>query len=509
MAANKPMMIGYHTDIFKHFSHNPKFDLMAKTGKGVDFVLCHVDTVSGTYQDNLDHAEKTARAFTELGLPFIACYEGQNFNLEQKTTDGHDWVHRGDGTHLLRLTPDYLEKLNSEGNCLGFMYDELEHVIINRNISLALESHFKEDRPAFPVSVSRDPVVQGELLSAQLRDYAAQLKQYGAKTVSGEHVFPVLFHMFAKNGIIPNFKSQKESFSNVQFAIAAGAAKQYGTPLWNCVDLWCRMTYPGHTALEMYNNLVFAYLMGVDRVYVESTDAFMDNEGHLTDYGRMFRRFCDDYKGRERTYNVADYQPEIGIVRYDDTFWGQGRVKWMWRNMLFGNPAIKADAKCKEWIKVFDMITHGETGGGGISWGRVELRSLTRHRSFASMNNAVVYDENATEKELATLKLCFLCGYTVSKETLAAAAKLVRENGLTVVTSERFAPRGCALAKGQAFTEYPDGKGVWIVTKDFGSARLKKRLSGFLGSKGEMRYVFAGEEFRFRIDQDGDGYTRI
>ena len=40
---------------------------MVKTGKGVDFVLCHVDTIDGTYQDNLDHAEKTAKAFKELG----------------------------------------------------------------------------------------------------------------------------------------------------------------------------------------------------------------------------------------------------------------------------------------------------------------------------------------------------------------------------------------------------------------------------------------------------------
>ena len=507
MAKKKPMLIGYHTDIYKRFGNNPKFDLMAKTGNGVDFVLCHVDTRDGTYQDNLDHAEKTAKAFKELGVPFIASYEGQNFNLEQKTTDGHDWVHRGDGTHLLRLTRDYMEKLNSEDNCMGFMYDELEHVIINRNVSLALASRFKEDHPAFPVSVSRDPVVQGELLSSQLRDYAKELKSFGAKTVSGEHVFPVLFHLFAKNGIIPNFKSQKESFSNVQFAIAAGAAKQYGMPLWNCVDLWCRMTYPGHSAREMYNNLVFAYLAGVDLVYVESVDAFMDNEGHLTPYGEQFRAFCDEYKGKERDYDVADYRPEIGIVRYDDTFWGQGRVRWMWRNMLFGNPAIKADKKCKEWIKVFNMITHGETGKGGISWGRVELRSLTRHRSFATMNNAVVYDENATKKDLESLKLCFLCGYTVSDGTLAAVRELVKENGLTVVTSERFAPKGFTVPKGQPFGEIADGKGTWIVTDDFGSKKLEKRLSGFLGNKGEMRYVFGDKELRMKIDEDGDGYT--
>ncbi|MBQ6065936.1 MAG: hypothetical protein IJK89_03865 [Clostridia bacterium] len=509
MAVNKPMMIGYHTDIYKSFSNNPKFDLMAKTGKGVDFVLCHVDTRDGTYQDNLDHAEMAAKAFKELGVPFIASYEGQNFNLEQKTTDGHDWVHRGDGTHLLRLPADYFKKLNSEGNCMGFMYDELEHVIINRNISLSLATKFKEDRPAFPTYAGKDPLKQGALLDSQLHDYAAQMKANGAKTVSGEHVFPVLFHLFARNGIIPNFKSQKESFSNVQFAIAAGAAKQYGVPLWNCVDLWCRMTYPGHSAQEMYNNLVFAYLMGVDLVYVESADAFMDNEGNLTEYGETFRKFCDEYKGKERAYNHMDYRPEIGIVRYDDTYWGQGRVRWMWRNMLFGNPAIKSDDKCKEWIKVFDMLTHGETGGGGISWGRVELRSLTRHRSFASMNNLAVFDDQAKKSDLETLKLCFLCGYQISDETLAAVAELVRDNGLTVVTTERFAPKGHIIQKGYPFTEIADGKGTWIVTKRFDDKALKKRLAGFLGNKGEMRYVFGGEEIRLRIDEDGDGFTRL
>ena len=153
------------------------------------------------------------------------------------------------------------------------------------------------------------------------------------------------------------------------------------------------------------------------------------------------------------------------------------------------------------------MITHGETGKGGISWGRVELRSLTRHRSFATMNNAVVYDENATKKDLESLKLCFLCGYTVSDGTLAAVRELVKENGLTVVTSERFAPKGFTVPKGQPFGEIADGKGTWIVTDDFGSKKLEKRLSGFLGNKGEMRYVFGDKELRMKIDEDGDGYT--
>ena len=507
---NRPMLIGYHTNIHNYFRKNPSFDIAAKTGKGVDFILCHVDPTDGTLEDNVKYAQETAQALDELGVDFIANFEAQNFIAELVTSDGYDWANRPDGTHLLKLPKEYVDALNSRGNCMGLMYDELEHVIINRNLSISLDSKFKTVLPAFLPSVSRDPVVQGDYLSRQLGEYADSLKKLGGKTVSGEHVFPVLFHKFAKNGIIPNFKSQKESFSNVQFSVAAGAALQYGTPLWNCIDLWCRNTFPGHSPYEMYNNLVFSYLMGVDLVYVESSDKFVkDGTAELSEYGEQFCRFAEEYRGKERKYTVRDYKPEIGIIRYDDTFWGQGRFKYMWRNMLFGNPEIKADDKCREWIKVYNMITRGETGNGGIAWDRIELRSLTRHRSFATMNNAVVFDENVTEDKLRSLKLCFLCGYKISSQTLTAVEKLVKENGLTVVTSPRFAPAGLNVPEFRGFTESKDGKGTWIVTDNFRSKRLAKRLDGFFGKKGEMRFVFGDETVRLKIDENGDGFTRI
>ena len=48
--------------------------------------------------------------------------------------------------------------------------------------------------------------------------------------------------------MIPNFKSMKESCTNLTFAVAAGAALEYGTELWTCVDLWYRQSFPGHSA---------------------------------------------------------------------------------------------------------------------------------------------------------------------------------------------------------------------------------------------------------------------
>lgn len=505
MSQNKPLLIGYHVNIQDYYSSKPFFSYAAENGKGVDFLLCHIDPVEGTLEDNCEFARKSAAVIKAMGLPFIMNSESQNFIENQKTSDGHDWANRDDGTFRLNLPQCYIEALNSSGNCMGVMYDEFEHVIINRNLSIAMASKKRLGREVFPVLPSKNQYEQGELLSNQLSQYASELKNRGAKEVSGEHVFPVLFHSFARNGIIPNFKSQKESASDVQFACASGAALQYGTPLYNCVDMWYRMTFPGHSANEMYHNLKFACLTGVDLVYVEAANVFTDGDGKPSDIGKEFVRFCEEYKGRERSYNVQDFRPEIAVIHYDDTFWGQGTEPVMWKNMLFGNPAVRVKKCNREWIYAMNIITHGETGNGGISWDRVGIHSLKKHRSFLSMNNAAVFDDRVTADKLQSLKLAFVCGPHISGETLAAVENAVRENGLTAVVSPRYAPSGMK-APFFGYSEKKDGKGVWIAARDFRCRSLKKRLSSFLGRKGEMRFVFGENEIRMKISSDGESF---
>lgn len=504
---NKPLLIGYHTDDRSCERHAASFEIPARTGGGVDFLLCHYDPSGLTVAEECERVKKTVKAVKDLGADVIINFEKQNFVHVDVSADGYDWANRNNGTHLLRLPDEFKEAMASEGNLIGVMYDELEHVIINRNVSLALDSKFVIDIPAFPLSRSSNVLMQGELLDRQLKEYAEEIRTNGVETLSGEHVFPVLFHNFAKNGIIPNFKSQKESYSNIQFAIAAGAAMQYKTPLFNCVDMWYRLTFPGHTADEMYSNLCFAYFAGVDRVYVECSKIFFDGKDKYNDIGRAFERFTAEYRGKKRDYNVQDYKPEIGIIRYEDTFWGQGVFPW--RNMLFGNPKIKPDSKSREWIKVFNIITHGETGNGGISFGRVAPHSLLPHHSFASMNGAAVFDENADIDVLSSLKLCFLCGQMISKKTMDAVKKLVHENSLTVVTPSRFAPFEYKDSGKGDFAEFKDGKGTWIVTDKLTSSKLKKRLAPFLGKKGEMTYKFGDKTLRFKITDKGDTFEVI
>lgn len=506
--ANKPLLIGYHTSDGYYRTKEVSFDGPAKSGGGVDFILCHYDPSSDrTVDEECEYVKELLSAIKDLGADCIINHEKQNFVDSTVSADGFDWANHPDGTHCITLPDKYKEAMASQDNFIGFMYDEFEHVIINRNISIAMASKYKLDKPAFPVIKEKDAVKQFDSLSQQLKEYAENIKSHGVNMLCGEHVFPVLFHIFARNGIIPNFKSQKESCSNVQFAVAAGAAMQYGTPLFNCVDLWHVLTFPGHSAEEMKSNLQFAYLCGINRVYVEASMIFYDKDGKENEYGKAFNEFTKEYRGKERDYDIQDYKPEIGIIRYDDSFWGQGRLRFMWRNMLMGNPKIKADKLSKEWIKVFNIITHGETGNGGICQSRIELRSLLPHKSFVSMNGAVVFDDIVEKDKLESLKLCFLCGRKISDKTLSAVKDLVKNNGLTAVTTSRFAPDGVKNKKRFGFTEIKDGKGTWIVTDNLKSHKLKKRLGEFTGKKGEMKFRFGEKEIKMKITDKGSQFV--
>ena len=501
---NKTMQIGFNTFDGDVTNARPSFTLPAASGKGVDFVLCHFDPFHFTMDQAIEEAGKVAEILREKGIEFIANFEFQNFGHVTKSGD-YDWANRPDGTHRLNLPAEYVQALGTAGNLIGVMHDEFEHAIINQNLSIILASRGKTRLSVFPLSESADPKAQADLLDRQLKDFADDIKTKGAKLFTGEHVFPVFYHKFARNGIVPNFKSQKESYSDLQFATAAGAALQYGTPLFNCVDLWFMNTNPGHSPEEMYHNLVFAYYAGVNRVYVESAHCFTDGEpAKLNAYGEKFAQFSEEYRGRERGYDIADYRPEIGIIRFDDSFWGQGDPV-MWRYMLFGNPKIRPTKESREWIQAFRLITHGETGKRTFCWDKVAPSMLKKHRSFAAMNSAAVFDENADKKSLSSLKLCFLCGSYISEETLQAVRELVRENGLTVVTPTRYAPR--SIGK-ETFRILADGKGKCIVCDNRLDGKVKEFIAPFLGRKGEIRLTFAGDrEVRLKISKNGEGFT--
>ena len=471
----------------------------------VDFMVVHTDPQRESLPVATEKTLAAAKLLDDRDIDYVANFEFQNFGHDATAPDGTEWVCNTENLHRLTIPDAYIRALNTSEHFKGVMYDEFEHAIINQNVSIIMASKGKIKKSVFTLLDGNDPYAQGELLNRQIGAYAAEIKGKGAELFIGEHVFPVLFHTFARNGMIPNFKSQKESVTNLSFAIAAGAAMQYNTPLWTCVDCWFRMTNPGHSAYEMFYNLKFADLAGVNNAYVESTSVFLDENGYPNEYAKRFAAFSDSGINRARDYDVHDYRPEIGIIRYDDTYWGQGDPV-MWRNMLFGNKKIKPDRRSKEILGIFHLITHGETSRHCFNWDKIHPWALRRHRSFMTMNSVAVFDDRVC-KDMECLKLCFLSGIHISGETLAYVAKLVRNNGLTVVTPKRFAPEHIRKQAKKHYAELKDGKGLWIVTDRIFSNKVKKKIAPFLGKKGEIRLTFdGGKEIRLKISKDGDAF---
>lgn len=502
--SEKRMLIGLNVFDKKVLSDHPAYVLPTENGTNIDFAVCHMDAMRYSMSEACAQAEAISKKLAENGVQLIANFEWQNGCAPTLGPDDFNWAEHEDGTHRLILPERYIASLLSGGNLAGMIYDEFEHVIININASIRLQTKGKVCLNAFAPAESGGALEQNELLCRQLHAYTDEFTQNGIPAMAGEHVFPVLYHLFARNGIIPNFKSQKESFTTVQFAIAAGAALQYGLPLWNCIDSWFMNTHPGHSPEEMEANLLFAYLAGVNRVYVESISP-MEKDGALTPYGEKFIHFSNAYRGKERNYDISDFTPEIGVIRFDDTHWGASGI--LWKKTLFGNKRLRPKRASREYLRVFHLLTHGETNMNGISWGRLTPWSLRRHRSFASLNNAAVFDERVGRKPLESLKLVFLCGEYISPETVSHVEALVRENGLIAVTTKKHLPQRLRKHRKGIVSALPDGSGTWIVTPGFLNPLLKRKISPMLGKKGEIRLTFKNTEIRMKIAPDGDSFT--
>ncbi|MBR3929522.1 MAG: hypothetical protein IKJ65_11025 [Clostridia bacterium] len=477
--------------------------IMLSSGAKLDFAVCHLNVIDKTMDRACEIAEDISDTFKEYGIAYIANFEQANFAKECRGEDGFEWANHPDGTHRMVFPERLMKALDKNHNLIGVIYDEFEHMIANRNAGISLNANLN----VFTLPETASVVDDGEKLKRDLRSYVTDIGRTGVKQFAGEHVFPILYHIFASCGITPNFKSQKESFSNIQHAIAAGAAYEYDLELWNCVDMWFMRTHPGHSAKEMYNNMVFAYESGVTKMYVESSAAMVTDD-EINELGKEFIRFTQEYHGKKRAFGVSDLRPDIGIIRYDDTYWGQSGIL-LWKRILFGDDRLKPNKKHREYLRVFHMLTHGESCANGINWGRLTPWSLKKHRSFAGMNSTLVFDENVKKEKLESLKLCFLCGEYISPETLEAVHALVKDNGLTVITTARFLP--ASLKKRYIFPVrvIQEGKGQWIVVKSFRSLRLKRLIRRWLGNPHELTLRFSDHESTFRISKNGEELTPV
>ena len=484
---------------------NIDFDILKQLG--AQFIVYHfLDIVSPEVETQ--KALDLMKQCEENDIFLLSNVEIANWIGKVIDYEGNDWANGNDGCHYFRFPNEVLAALNSSPYFAGVVYDEAEHMQINRN--WIWEGIKKIDMPFF--SETNDKTFQQA--SDDFIEYGRQVAdnyfQRETPYLLTEHVWPVLFHAFAKMGFTPAYKQMKEGWSNIWAVIAMGAVRQYESELWACLDLWGVDGYPSHNPEELKYNLIFSYLIGCDKSYVENLSyegslySKQDGIDVLSEHGEAVKWFTSEYlPNNERKYSHRDYQPSVAIIRFDDSDGGQAASS-LWKNQLLGSYTLRSSEETREWLRAWHTITHRTTNPGALSWNYV---NTSPHRSFAPCNSPIVYDENVTFADLETLELVFLCGLTISEGTLNAVGKAVKETGVTVVTSKRFAPNEFADSYNGGTAEFSDGKGRWLITDDMACDEVYNAVKPHLGNSDEMVYRFKENTLIMKISDDGNSFV--
>lgn len=490
----------------------------------LDYVIYHIETDSTVaYQTAL--ATMIADRCAEKGADLILNVETVNSHPIKLSSDGFDYGTTSEGLHRFVFPDSYLKALSTRKNVIGIQYDELEHTQLTRTLSITM--NYPDIRlVSLAETTGMDFREADNAVYEGAKKMVEENRRYGMDYIVGEHVWPVLFHNFARAGITPVYKQMKENWSDVFAAIAAGASLQYGQELWACLDFWRFTIYPGHSADEFAANLRFAYWMGVDRLYSESTSAFRKRDGAsgMNENGRVMAEFTNEYiKENPRPYTFRDYLPEIAIIRFDDTCWGQGPDTYVstfdrdgnvdgtiwWKDMLFGSKDLRRNEASMEWIKAWNTITHGQVSDESLSYNAENVYGGKPYRAFAAMNSPVVFDQTVRRPLLKSVKLAFLCGQFIDEETLKDVTSLVKK-GMIAVTSARFAPSAFSEAYAGGTQSFNDGKGSWIITDDMSSNDVKAMVAPYLGKDDEITLRFKNDmNVVFRIADDGNSFDDI
>jgi hypothetical protein len=423
--------------------------------------------------------------------------------------------------------------------CQDVVMDEGEHV---RQLNwrpygakFGIEPWAKVDGLSLPEAYAR--TLEG------LRRTREHYRRFGLDTVI-PCVWPVMFHTIARAGCGVCAKVMGMSYSPVAVAIALGAARQYQTRFWIDLEMWSQGSgdaLPGHSPEEFRSNLLLAYWMGVDHIYVEGAGwnhlpagtqgvpwnlvCYHSQKNYrLTEYGKTLRWFCREYvPAHPRPYAFHEVTPEIVIVRFPDTCWGQRNSRSGWPDHLYGAENLHSDTAIEAWLKIWDLLTHGFTGTDGITYEKqriaVQLKPGNRdyspvaenvaiHPFFTPLNNVVVYDHLVGESLLGTARLIFLTGVSVSSETLQAIARRVQAGATCVALRSLVGTLPVEKSAGGTTTSF-SGRGKWVITDDFGDPAVRTQVEPFLGNPREIRYRFGKHELRLRSVEGDPNRIRV
>lgn len=452
----------------------------------------------------------------ENNIDWIANLEAANWIASYKDGLGREWYQQPDGRHFFRFPDDVLEELAASKKLLGLMFDEAEHMQNTCNPEFAERVGI----PGLGHPFMYDP--KGDTLEQAADKFYLAVKAEGQRyrdmglRLFTEHVFPVLFHPFAKAGYTAAPKILKESFSPVAIACAMGAAIQYNTELWITPDLWGMNGYPSHSPEAYRSALLLAYHLGADCIYTENLAYDHENKGygslvHFTDdgytvtpHGEMTKWFIHDYvPAHPRSYTFRELKPRVAIIRQPDACWGQD-ISWL-PDTLFGHPDWHSTPTTKAWFSIWHLLTRGVVPKEGLTW-HCNVMTEKPQQVFVPLDGVVVYDHLVGKEHLANKEVIFLTGIGISKPTLQAVQECVR-TGTTCITLPSLAPEDVIAQTGDNGV-IDDGKGRWLVTTDFLAESVREAVAPLLPEPDTIRYRFGKTEVLLKMkDNDPNRIT--
>jgi hypothetical protein len=473
---------------------------------------------------------KAERAFDEIGFDYLSHHVNGDPPVEEvKLLDrwaqerncgyllnqegairspGDPAVYTRPGT-FFQPSEEYVKTCVSSPRFMGFTYDEVEHWIndggwptIEQRI---YAPHFFDAKGETLEHAYTGNVFN--LLTLMKRVYPgfAENAQFGktGPVVNGEFVFPVLHHLVARAGFVPTPKYLMDGITPVNVAVGMGASKEYGLRYWAHVDLWGQGKYPGHTPEELRSALLYTYWTGAEHTTIENLayNGSLYSETstgiELSPLGRAARDFRREYlPAHPRTIHFEDFSPEIIIVRFPDSDWGQTPTGTWVTGYLYGAPNLLPDEETRYWIKIWHVISHGTMPIEALSY--VNPAVTQPFRLMFPVNNVAVYDHLAADPMLyKSARLVFLTGKLISATCMSTLKHLVRTQGITIVTTTRLAPNDLRSKPTGAYAEHKDGEGRWIITDDVTQPEVVRLLQPYLGSPNQLRYVFGNTEVSF------------
>jgi hypothetical protein len=457
--------------------------------QGANLLQVHLVTpqlVNGEFEELLAFCRAT-------GLRFALNNEEANWSATSLAPDGHDRFVAAGGCHRWDLEPAALDAATATGLFEGVVYDEAEHMQLCRNYYANLPD--REHRQPYLVETTGMTLPEArEAFTTAARGVREYNRAHGARMLV-ESVFPAMWHPLAEAGVTLCPKLLKEDVHPVVLALALGAAKQYGAELWFSPDLWYLDQFPGHSVEQYAAALRLAHVAGVDNVYTEAAMVLCRQRGatyELTDYGVALRDFVRDWvPAHPRDYTYRDFEPEVAIIRFPDSDWGQGSCGY-WKT-LYGAEDLPPGPETAEWLQVWHLLTGGATDPRAVNANNTEAYPRGALRFDYPSPPVAVYDDRVGDGPLATVSTVFVCGVTVSDETLVAVRRRVRD-GATCIIARRLCPEDVRARATGLPARVAEGAGEWVVVGGFRPEDLGEYRSRLPAAGEGMRLRFKGRD---------------